>query len=310
MKRCGVRPASRRIWVMLAGAFFAALALGGHAFGDQGAYPKTEEEKQAAFEALNWRDQANSYPLDRSHAQIKLPTGKILLLGDEARRFSWLVSGTEFPDTEAALSYDSEDASVVYFEWRDEGYVSDSDWQDVNADELLAQFSEATEQANAERSENGFAPMHVVGWLQRPTYDGETRTVSYAVELKDDTDHWANAVALRLGRGGYTEMTWVGSIATLQRGGNRPDLLQAALNAHAYDEGYRYADFQEGDKVAAFGIGGLLATALGLKMGKGLIAAAIAFLLGAKKIVIPAAVVGGAAIFAAIRKFLGRRSES
>lgn len=302
---------AKRFWTILA---CAALALSvvtiAPAAADQGAYPKTEAELQAAYDALQWRSEANSFALSRSHATIRLSGGKFLLLGADAQRYSWLVSGIEFPDTEAVLSGSSEESAEVYYEWRDEGYVSDSDWEDVDADALLKEYTEATEASNAERAENGFAPMHVVGWLQPPSYDAATRTVTYALELKDDESSWANAVALRLGRAGYTELTWVGSVAALRNSGNRPALMQTALDIHAFDEGYRYTDFQEGDKVAAYGIGGLLATALGLKFGKGFIAAAIAFVIGAKKIVIPLAVVLVGVVIAGVRKFLGRSAQS
>lgn len=195
--------------------------------------------------------------------------------------------------------YESGDSAVVYYEWRDEGYVNDSDWSEVDGDDLLAQYKETTAASNEERAKNGFAPMEVVGWLQPPAYDSASRTVTYAMELKDKDSHWANAVALRLGRTGYTEFTWAGSIESLQSNGNHPELLRIALDTHEFDEGYRYTDFQEGDKVAAYGIAGLVATALGLKFSKGLIAALIAFLVAGKKIIIPVALV----VVVAIAKF-------
>jgi len=292
-------------------AWLAALVLlAGPAAADQGPYPKTEEERQAAFDALNWLSEPKDYSLNASHAHIQLPPGKILLLGADAERYSWLISGTEFPGTEAVMSHESGE-SDVYYEWRDEGYIDDSDWSDVDGDELLAQYKESTAQANEERVANGFEPMEVVGWLQPPTYDAATRTASYAIELKDTDEHWANVVALRLGRAGYAEMTWVGSIGMMQNSGGRPALLKTALDVHAFDEGHRYADFQDGDKVASYGIAGLVATALGLKFGKGLIAALIAFLVAGKKIVIPAALIGGGVIFAFVRKlFAGNRADS
>lgn len=288
-------------------AWLAGLLLASNSvLADQGEYPKTDEEREAAFNALTWRDEARAYALDRSHAHIQLPQGKLLLLGSDAERFGWLVSGIEFPGTEAVLSYESADAAVVYYEWRDEGYVNDSDWSEVDADELLTQYKEATVASNEERAKNGFAPMEVVGWLQPPSYDSTSRTVTYAMELKDTDEHWANAVALRLGRTGYTEFTWAGSLGSLQSSGNHPELLQAALDTHEFDEGYRYTDFQEGDKVAAYGIAGLVATALGLKFSKGLIAALIAFLVAGKKIIIPAVLLGGAGLFKYWRKLFNR----
>src|SRR5687767_11806593 len=77
------------------------------AAADMGAYPQSEQELQDAYDRLNWHSESGSYKLPRSHAAIRLRSGQILLLGADAQRFSWLSSGTEFPDTEAVLSYDS-----------------------------------------------------------------------------------------------------------------------------------------------------------------------------------------------------------
>lgn len=275
---------------------------------DQGVYPKTEEEKRAAFDALQWQGEG-AHKLPNSHAVIQLSNGQIVLLGADAQRYSWLISGTEFPATEAVLSYASGD-SDVYYEWRDEGYVSDSDWSDVNGDELLKQYRDSTEAANEERVANGFKPMHVTGWLEPPHYDAATKTVTYALELGDDGGSWANAVALRLGRAGYTEFTWVGPIEQFKSASGRPELLNQALGSHSFEEGYRYADFKEGDKVAAYGVAGLVATALGIKFSKGIIAAAIAFVLASKKVIIPLVLVVGVVIVKFGRRLIGRRSES
>jgi uncharacterized membrane-anchored protein len=274
---------------------------------DQGTYPKTEEELEAAYDGLNWRTGFGNYNLPKSHAVINLRSGQALLLGADAERYSWLSSGTEFPDTEAVLTYDSASSNAeVYYEWRDEGYVSDSDWADVNADQLLEDYREGTEAANDERVANGFEPMHVVEWLEQPHYDKTTHTITYAIELKDKDGSWANAFALRLGRAGYTEFTWVGSVGLFQGAGGRPALLNEALVSHSYAEGHRYADFKEGDKIAAYGVAGLVAAAIGAKLGKGLIAALIAFLIAGKKVVIPVVLVAGAALFKFGRRLLGR----
>jgi uncharacterized membrane-anchored protein len=150
--------------------------------------------------------------------------------------------------------------------------------------------------------------MHVVGWLERPHYNKSTRTVTYAMELKDKDGSWANAFALRLGRVGYTEFTWVGSVGLFQGAGGRPALLDQALASHRYEDGYRYEDFQEGDEVAAYGIAGLVAAAVGAKFGKGLIAGLVALLLASKKIVIPAVVILGAGALKFGRRLFGGES--
>src|SRR6185295_13039094 len=114
-------------------------------------------------------------------------------------------------------------------DWHGEGYVSDSDWADVDSNELLARFRGATEASNDARVKRGGKPMHVVGWLAPPHYDKATRTATYAVALKDDDGSWSNAVALRLGRAGYTEFSWAGPVDRFKEAGGQPDLLNQAL---------------------------------------------------------------------------------
>src|SRR5262249_37291698 len=67
---------------------------------------------------------------------------------------------------------------------------------------------------------------------------------------------------------GYTEFTWVGTIDEFRGSAGRPDLLNQALAIHSFDQGYRYEDFKDGDKIAAYGVAGLVATALGVKSAK------------------------------------------
>jgi uncharacterized membrane-anchored protein len=288
----------------IAGLCLAALCAFGAvpAAADMGSYPQSEEELQRAFRGLNWRAEPGSYKLANSHAVVRLRSGKVILLGSDAQRYSWLNSGTEFPDTEAVLSYGSASAkSSVYLEWRDEGYVSDADWGDVNADELLEDYRRGTEDGNRDRRDNGLDPMHVVGWLEKPHYDKATNTVTYAIELKDKDGSWANAFALRLGRAGYTEFTWVGSIGLLQSAGGRPALLNEALAAHSFEEGARYADFKAGDAVAAYAIAGMVRVAIGSRFGKsgfgGMLKYSVALVLAA-----------GAAIARFGRRLFGRET--
>lgn len=275
------------------------------ASADQGSYPESEDAKDAAFGSLNWQLGSGTYQLPRSHAVIKLRNGYGLLLGADAQRYSWLVSGTEFPDTEAVIAYDSGGSAEVYYEWRDEGFVSDSDWNEIDPDALLQIYRDGTEAGNDERIDNGMLPMEVVGWLEVPYYNKKTRTVTYAIQLKDAKGSWVNAFALRLGRKGYTEFTWVGPVSAFKGAGGRPSLLNQALTTHSFEKGHRYSDYAEGDQIASYAIAGLVAASMGKKFGKGLFAGLLAILLASKKAAV--AVVGaiGALLIQLGRRVLG-----
>lgn len=83
--------------------------------------------------------------------------------------------------------------------------------------------------------------------------------------------------------------------------------LHAMIDSHSYDEGFRYADYVEGDKLAGFGIGALVtATAVGSKPGKGVIAAIVggAVLIAKKAWFV---VLGGLAAIGALLKRLFSR---
>ena len=288
---------------VIAGLCLAALcALAAPAAADMGSYPQTDEELQQAFDRLGWRTKPDGYELSDAHSLIRLRSGQALLLGKDAERYRWLNDGTEPPETAAVLAYDSPSStSMVYIPWYDEGYISDADWSAVDADQLLEEYRRGTEAANDDRIDNGMEPMHVVGWLEKPHYDRSTNTVTYAIELKDKDDSWGNAFALRLGRFGYAEFMWVGSIGLLQSTGGRPGLLNEALAAHSFYDGYNYSEFREGDDVAAYGIAGLVAAAVGAKFGKSLFS-------GMMKFVVPAVLVFGAAIARFGRRLIGSES--
>lgn len=276
------------------------------ALADQAPIPTTKEALDQEYAKLAWHGEAADYPLATSKSKIHLPAGLQILTGPDAARYVFLNNGIEFPGTEAVL-FDPESNAEVDFDYTDDGYIADQDWSDIDPDEFLKSMQEGARESNDERIRNGKSAIEVVGWLQKPTYDAATHTASYALELSDQDGHWVNAVSLRLGRGGHHEVTWIGPIDTFKSAAG-PKLLNTALAAHEYDPGNRYADFKQGDKVASYGVAGLVAAALGIKFGKGLIAAAIAFLAIAGKkvaiIAVPVIAVAGAKI----KRMFGRNT--
>ncbi len=281
---------------------FAFVAIAPDVSADQGPYPESEEALDAEFAKLQWVEQAGTHGLPRSGSAVTFPAGRSLMVGADAERLLFLMNGREFPQTEAVL-YDDESGVFVTFEFFDDGYVKDEDWTDVDAAAFLESIREGTEAANAERETYGIPVMHVRGWLSEPAYDAAANTVIWAIEFEDGDDITVNATALKLGRYGYEQLTWVGSGEQyVELGG----LLQTALSDHAFKDGHRYADYQDGDKVATYGLAALVAAAVGAKLGKGLIATIIAFaavLLKKGWILI---VVAFVALAAAVKRFLGR----
>ncbi|MBK8158430.1 MAG: DUF2167 domain-containing protein [Rhodospirillaceae bacterium] len=244
----------------------AGIALmAGTALADQAPYPKDQAALDKEYEAMQWQEVAQDYALPASHGRIHLPQGFSILLGGDAERFVYLNNGIEFPGTEAVL-YDDNSKALIDFAYREEGYVKDDDWSDIDPVNFLAQMKEGQHASNPERVANGQDAFEVIGWIAEPTYDSTTHVAHYVVEMGNEQGHWANAVAVKLGRAGHHEVTWVGDLDTFKASGLRT--LNLALDSHAYDEGHRYADFKEGDNVAAYGLAGLVAAVAGVKLSR------------------------------------------
>lgn len=252
----------------------ACLSLLALAFAANAKVPQNEEERSAAVKSLTWRD-GQTLTLPVSRGTLKAPDDIRQLLGADASSLWEILNAVEAPlGTEAAL-YDPQTQTLVFYQKIDDGYVRLDDWNDIDADAMLKSVSETTEAGNAARRNAGLSALHVVGWLQRPQLDRGTNTVRWAFEARDEREGpLVNSVALVLGRDGFEKLTWIG---------NKDDagkaLLNVALSSFSFPAGGLYADFQPGDKVAEYGIAGLVAAVLGVKTAAklGLLALLVVF---------------------------------
>lgn len=156
----------------------------------------------------------------------------------------------------------------VVFEFDDVGYVKDDEKDKLDADAMLNSIKESNKAGNAERRRRGWGTIEVVGWAQPPTYDPETNNLTWATRARDEQGHESiNYNTRLLGRHGVMEVTLVCG----------PDEYQAALPAfkkllqtHEFNQGQRYAEFRQGDKIAQYGLTALIAggaAAVALKTG-------------------------------------------
>jgi uncharacterized membrane-anchored protein len=191
-------------------------------------------------------------------------------------------------------------AWAVVITYSDDGHVTDEDAAEIDYDEMLATMQEETRDANEARAAAGYGTVDLVGWASAPRYDAAAKKLYWAKRLKFDG---AEADTLNydvrvLGREGYLSMNAVADIddlATVEAG------MQNVLAMAEFDEGARYADFNEStDKVAGYGIAALVAGAAASKMG--LFAKLGALLIAGKKLIIPLLIGIGALVSRVFRK--------
>ncbi len=193
----------------------------------------------------------------------------------------------------------SDSSYVINITYSEEGYVDDSDAKDINYDDLLASMREDLVEANAYREEMGYPTVSNISWASKPYYDGNQKKLYWAKDIAFDGSavNTLNYNIRVLGRKGYLQMNVIGEMPVLPQVNANMDNILPAVN---FTEGNRYADFNPDiDKVAAYGIGGLIAGKVLMKAG---ILAKLGLILAKFWKFIAFGVI---ALFAGIRKIFG-----
>ncbi len=261
----------------------------------------TEDQVLDEVLAMRWSIGPGSFTLPRSNSTIEIGDGQEILLGETAARYDYLTGGVESPETEAIV-WNAADDSMTYFTFFDVGYVTEEDWDAVDPADFMRQIKDTEVELNAERVRVGVAPFYTDGWRQEPVFDEPVHTAYWATDLSAGGERWINATALRLSRGGYHQIIWAGGgdgFAAAQ------STLGGLLDTHRYNEGHRYEDYADGDATSGMSIGSLAAATMGVDLGAGIVAGAIAIAVAVLKkawiVVIP--------LVAGIGALLARRRQ-
>jgi uncharacterized membrane-anchored protein len=205
-------------------------------------------------------------------AEVNVPEG-YYFLGPKDARFVlekiWgnpedlAILGMLFPRVASPF----EDTWGVVVTFDDSGYVSDEDAASIDYDELLATMKTDTAAANEERAKAGFPKVELLGWAQKPHYDATERKLFWAKTLhfEGDEEDTLNYNIRALGRKGVLEVNFVASsdqMAAVEAAA--PEVIKMV----SFTDGNRYTDFSpDVDKVAAYGIAGLVAGTFASKLG-------------------------------------------
>lgn len=195
----------------------------------------------------------------------------------------------------------------VVVRYVDEGHIDDADAAKIDYGDLLSQMQAGIKAANAERKRAGYETMNLVGWARTPSYDHGAKKLIWAKEIAfaGSDEHTLNYDVRVLGRSGVLSMNAVGEMGDLKKF----EVAMADIAGHTeFNAGQRYADFDasRGDKVAAYGVAGLIAGGVAAKAG--FFKVLLGLLIAAKKLVIVALI----AIFAVLKSVfssLGNRAK-
>jgi uncharacterized membrane-anchored protein len=189
-----------------------------------------------------------------SAAQVHVPAGYVFAGGDDTRL---IMEANHNPTSGRELGYVSpagEDWFAV-FEFDDVGYVKDDEKNSLDADAMLESIKAGTEAGNKERVRRGWPTMTIIGWEQKPRYDESTHNLEWAVRAESEGAPVINYNTRLLGRGGVMEVTLVTDPATLE---STLPKFKTMLAGFDFIQGQRYAEFRQGDKIAEYGLTGLI----------------------------------------------------
>lgn len=158
-------------------------------------------------------------------------------------------------------------AWAVIVQYEADGYVSDEDAGRIDYSSMLKDMQQDMREANPERIKQGFEPIELVGWATPPHYDAEGKKLYWAKELKfgDAKEHTLNYNIRVLGRKGVLVLNFIAGMEQLPLIEKN---LASVLAMTEFNPGNRYMDFNpEMDKVAAYGLGALVAGKLAAKVG-------------------------------------------
>lgn len=194
----------------------------------------------------------------------------------------------------------------VTVDFEPSGYIKDDEAREWDADGLLENLKDGTDEGNKQREQMGIAPIKVTRWIETPNYDAALHHLVWSAELRlkngEDPDPGVNYNTYVLGRAGYISMCLVTAVSSVEA--EKPAAKQL-LAAVSFNDGKRYTDFNAStDKVAAYGLAALVGGIAVKKLG--LLAVAAAFLAKFAKLIL----IGVAALGGGLAKFFKDRKET
>ena len=227
------------------------------------------EKRLELYDTLNWKNWDNP----KGH-KLKIPSAKVTLdileteyyldSWNDINQFYWWTWG--YGAGKEMVAYIRGPRYTIFVDFIDDGYVKLDDWKNVNANNLMSEMRE-TAKANEEyyKKENqSYATK--LDWIYEPTLNEEKKVVSYSYKVTwNDKSVTMESKSLKLGKKGYIDSAYVSNIKNITDFAGEAKASKEFAEYITFDEGLRHSDYKSGDKVAAVGIGGLVAGTLGVK---------------------------------------------
>lgn len=256
--------------------------------------PMTDAERQ--WRSIQWESAGTEAKLG-GEAQVKIPEG-YMFTGRAGSQTLMKLYGNLLTNMEQGYIEPEEENANWYmvFEYENSGHVKDDDKDDLDADALLKSFKESDVAENAERAKMGLPALNTVGWLVPPYYNENTHNLEWALLLESEGQKVVNFNIRLLGREGIMHVTVVTGADEFDK---IKDKVPAVLSGFSFNPGRTYAEYQEGDKLADYGLMALLG-----------VGATVGILAKFGKVIFPAIGAVLVGILSFVRKLFGRGKKA
>ena len=230
-----------------------------------------EDELREKLLTLTWYNYTNSKnhstEISKANAKIQVYDNEYYLKGyEEINQFYWWKFGEGVsPDTIFFLQGDNYSIYTYYVE---NGYVKLDDWKNVKPKDLLNELKQSAKLNESYYKENNLNYATDFEWVFDPELNQKNRSVSYSYKVFwNDGKNTLESKNFILGKKGYIETTYV--VTLNNRNINFKEEAEYSkdfVNGVIFSDGYKHTDYKSGDKIAAVGVGSLVAGSLGAKV--------------------------------------------
>ena len=201
-----------------------------------------------------------------TRAEIAIPPGYRFLPSAEASALIEAMGNISSKKELGLLATPDLDWFVVFF-FDDIGYVKDDEKDELDANKMAESIRAGLKQSNEVRVSRGVSALHFDGWAIEPRYNDETKQLEWATRLRSDGGTNVNYNTRVLGRKGVMRVILVTDTDKLQ---SVLPVYQGVMAGFTYTDGEQYAQYEQGDKIAQYGLIALVAggaTAVAAKTG-------------------------------------------
>ncbi len=277
----------------LAAAVAAALSLcavrAQEASPEGDAKPDQKSIETAVNEAFEWPEgyAAVEGPVKLSRGVLEFPSTDPVAIDAKRRceifvdEWGWDKSGCGQVDA-MILSPTAAIDNMIVNRPNSDGYVTFDDWRDGDRDKHIDQIWNDLKLGLKEQGQRLGVEIVADSWFVYPTLNEDEHYLYYATLTRWDGAPVMNVEVSKFDRRGYVSISFVPNDETITADDLRSE-VEMVLAAYKPSEEEGYLDFKDGDKIAAAGALGVLATLAGVKFGKAAAGGLIAVLLVAFK---------------------------